>query len=74
MVYLFFQLRRLFKNINKIIGNVSTISSTVAGSAVKIAVILFGLLKGFNTVKSITTLGDIFDIDLDDKEEGGDGK
>lgn len=71
LVFLFLQIRKLFKSANEIVHDVQKMSTSLLGTAMKVGTVAFGVLKGFQTVKSITTLGDIFERDVseDGKEE-----
>lgn len=67
-IFLFIQIKRIFKRINLFLDNFTNFSSTLAGSALKIGALIFGLLKGFRTVQSINTLSDLFDSEEEDDD------
>ena len=67
-ILIIIQIRKLFKKVHSIVDQVDNFSSSMMGYAVKIIPVILGLVKGVQTVKSITTLNDIWDPD-DQKEE-----
>lgn len=71
LVFLFVQVRKLFSRINEAIEDFHNLSTSVFGSAMKIGAAALGLFKGFQAVKSITTLGDVFEEDDSEEEKNG---
>jgi len=68
LIFIFIQTRKIFKAFNNILENTNRLSSSLVGTVFKFGTLALGLIKGFNTVKSITTLSDIFEEDVE--EEG----
>jgi hypothetical protein len=73
LIFIFFQVRKIFKHVNSILENMGNLSASVASGAVKAGALLFGLFKGFNAVRSINTLSDVFDFGKGE-ENGKEGK
>jgi uncharacterized membrane protein len=68
LVFLYLQVRKIFKTTFSILDDMSKFSSSMVSSAMKIGPLLFGLFKSFQAVKSITTLKGIFDGDAEEED------
>ncbi len=71
LLFVFIQTRKVFKTVNKILENTNKLSSSVVGTFFRFGTLALGLIRGFNTVKSITTLSDIFGEDVEEEEKHG---
>lgn len=68
LLFVFVQVRKILKRIDAISENANKLSNSIVGSAFKFGALALGLIKGFSTAKSITTLNDIFDdVSKEDK-------
>jgi uncharacterized membrane protein len=61
LLFVFFQIKKILKRVDLILEDANKLSSSIVGSVFKVGALALGLIKGFNTVRSITTLSDIFD-------------
>ncbi len=69
LVFLFVKIRKALNFVNSTLENVNSFSNSVVGSSLKLGALVLGLIKGFRTVQSITTLSDIFELDVDKGEK-----
>jgi len=69
LIFVFFQVRKVFKKVDAVLENANKLSSSVVGSFFKMGALAVSLVKGFNTVRSITTLSDIFGEDVEEEEK-----
>lgn len=68
LLFIFVQIHRLFKRVNSILENANKLSNSFVGSFFKFGTLALGLFRGFKTVRSITTLSDIFgDVEEEEK-------
>ncbi len=70
-IFLFVQVRKVFKTVQALLSDVTHFSNSVMGSALKIAPFVFALLKGFQQTRSINTLSDIWKSDSQEEEKNG---
>ncbi|MBD3366032.1 hypothetical protein GF360_01675 [candidate division WWE3 bacterium] len=69
LIFVLVQIRRIFKVIFGILDDIEDFSSSIIGSAFKVAPLVLGFLKSFQAVKSITTLKDSGDSEDRNKKE-----
>jgi len=62
LIFLLVQIRKVFNAVHEILGNINEFSSSFMSKALSVLPLVFGVLKSFKAVKSITTLSDAFDF------------